>query len=89
MIEKQIEIINKLGLHARAAALLVQKASSFDSEVFVEFNGQEVNAKSILGVMMLAVGKGDVLQLKVEGNDEIEAFEAISHLINDKFGEGE
>ncbi len=89
MIEKQIEIINKLGLHARAAALLVQKASSYDSEVFVEFNGQEVNAKSILGVMMLAVGKGDVLQLKVEGNDEIEAFEAISHLINDKFGEGE
>lgn len=89
MIEKNLEIINKLGLHARAAALLVQKASSFDSEVFIEFNGQEVNAKSILGVMMLAVAKGDVMMVRVEGGDEIEAYEAIEKLIHDRFGEGE
>lgn len=89
MIEKNVEIVNKLGLHARAAALLVQKASSFDSEVFIEFNGQEVNAKSILGVMMLAVAKGDVMTVRVEGDDEIEAYESLEKLVKDRFGEGE
>ncbi|HHH84561.1 MAG TPA: HPr family phosphocarrier protein [Firmicutes bacterium] len=89
MLKKEVEIINKLGLHARAAALLVQEATKFDSEIFIEYRNQDVNAKSILGVMMLAASQGNVITLKVSGNDEEEALEAIESLINDKFGEGE
>ncbi|HOO59009.1 MAG TPA: HPr family phosphocarrier protein [Candidatus Mcinerneyibacteriales bacterium] len=89
MLKKEIEIINKLGLHARAAALLVQEATKFDSEIFIEYKNQDVNAKSILGVMMLAASQGNVITLRVSGDDEEEAMEAIEALINDKFGEGE
>lgn len=88
MIEKEIEIVNRLGLHARAAALLVQEASKFDSDIKMIFGGQEVDAKSILGVMMLAAGQGDVILFKVDGEDELEALEAVETLIKDKFGEG-
>jgi phosphocarrier protein len=89
MLKKEVEIINKLGLHARAAALLVQEATKFDSEIFIEYKNQDVNAKSILGVMMLAASQGNVITLRVSGDDEDEALEAIEALINDKFGEGE
>jgi phosphocarrier protein len=87
MQSKQIEIINQLGLHARAAAKLVALASSFDSEIELEKDGQTVNGKSIMGVMMLAASKGSILILKIEGPDETEAMQQIEVLIEDRFGE--
>jgi phosphocarrier protein HPr len=87
MLEKEIEIINKLGLHARAAAKLVSCASGFNSDVSLYRNGQRVNGKSIMGVMMLAANKGSVLKLEVDGSDEQQAMEALELLINNKFGE--
>jgi len=89
MVEKKIEIVNKLGLHARAAAVLVQEASKFDSDIEITFKDNTVNAKSILGVMMLAAMKGDTVKVKTEGEDEIEAMEAIEELIKNRFGEKE
>jgi phosphocarrier protein len=89
MLKKEVEIVNKLGLHARAAALLVQEATKFRAEIFIEYKNQNVNAKSILGVMMLAVSQGQVVTLKTDGDDEEEAMEAVENLIKDKFGEGE
>ncbi len=89
MANKEIEIINKLGLHARAAAKLVALASKFTSEVQLRKNNQEVNAKSIMGVMMLAASQGTKLELVVNGEDEEDALTAIIELINDRFGEGE
>ena len=70
MLKKEVEIVNKLGLHARAAALLVQEATKFRAEIFIEYKNQNVNAKSILGVMMLAVSQGQVVTLKTDGDDE-------------------
>lgn len=84
-----IEIINKLGLHARAAAKLVKVASSFKSNIEVEKHGTKVNAKSIMGVMMLAASQGTVLQVYLSGDDEIDAREAIVELINNRFDEEE
>ena len=89
MVNKEIEIINKLGLHARAAAKLVSLASKFTSEVQLRKNNQEVNAKSIMGVMMLAASQGTRLELSVSGEYEQEAIDAIIELINDRFGEGQ
>jgi phosphocarrier protein HPr len=89
MIRQSITIINKLGLHARAASKLVNCASQFESEVFIARNGNRVNAKSIMGVMMLAASKGVELELEVDGNDELVCQEALVELINDRFGEGE
>ncbi len=89
MLNQEIEIINKLGLHARASAKLTQTAGRFQSAVFVSKAGRRVNAKSIMGVMMLAAGKGTVLSLETEGVDEVNAMAAVVALINDKFGEGE
>ncbi|MBI3283369.1 MAG: HPr family phosphocarrier protein [Burkholderiales bacterium] len=89
MIQQEIEIVNKLGLHARASAKFTQLASKFKSEVWLARNGRRVNGKSIMGVMMLAAGKGSKLNLETEGADEQECFDAILTLINDKFGEGE
>jgi len=89
MIEQRATIVNKLGLHARAAAKLVTCASRFSSAVQLRFNGQEVNGKSIMGVMMLAAAKGSELSLVVEGEDEAEAIEALQRLIADRFGEDE
>ena len=89
MIEQEIEIINKLGLHARASAKLTQLAAKYQSDVWMTRNKRRVNAKSIMGVMMLAAGKGTKVLLEVDGADQQECFTALEQLINDKFGEGE
>ncbi len=89
MLQREVEIINKLGLHARASAKLTKLASSFESEVFLSRNGRRVNAKSIMGVMMLAAGIGSEVELETEGADESKATDALTALINDKFGEGQ
>ena len=89
MIAENITIINKLGLHARAASKLVNCASQFESEVFISRNGNRVNAKSIMGVMMLAASRGVQLDLEIEGNDEQDCHEAIIELISNRFGENE
>jgi phosphotransferase system HPr (HPr) family protein len=88
-IEKELDVINKLGLHARAAAKLVNTASKFGSEILVIYNDQSVNAKSIMGIMMLAAACGAKITLKVEGDDADIAAQAISDLFADYFGEGE
>lgn len=89
MIKQEIEIINKLGLHARASSKLTQTASQFSSDIWVEKNGRRVNAKSIMGVMMLAAAKGSTITLETSGADEQAAMAALQALINDYFGEGE
>lgn len=89
MLQQDIEIMNKLGLHARASAKLTQTASQFQSEVWITRNQRRVNAKSIMGVMMLAAAKGTTVTLDTEGLDEQAAMTALTILINDKFGEGE
>jgi phosphocarrier protein len=89
MQRREAEIVNKLGLHARAAAKLTQTAARYASEVFIERNGRKVNAKSIMGVMMLAAGKGSKVQLETAGPDESEAMEALLALIAGYFGEGQ
>jgi phosphocarrier protein len=89
MQKRTITISNKLGLHARASAKLTQAASKFQSGVWLTRNGRRVNAKSIMGVMMLAAGIGTTVELETEGPDEAEAIDAIEGLFRDKFGEGE
>ena len=88
-MKQDIEIINKLGLHARASSLFVQIASRFKSQVQVSFRGQTVNGKSILGLMMLEAIKGSIITLEVVGPDEKEAMSALLQLINHYFLEGE
>lgn len=82
-----IEIINRLGLHARAASKLTQLASTFKSQIFISKAQQRVNAKSIMGVMLLAAGKGMTVTVDAEGEDAEQALEAIAALFNDRFGE--
>lgn len=89
MIQQAITISNKLGLHARASVKLTQTAGRFQSEVWISKAGRRVNAKSIMGVMMLAAGLGQEVVLEADGGDEHEAIAALVDLINDKFGEGE
>ncbi len=89
MISENITIINKLGLHARAASKLVSCASQFESDVFITRKENRVNAKSIMGVMMLAASKGVELALEIDGNDEAACRDALVDLINDRFGESE
>ncbi|NDP43489.1 MAG: HPr family phosphocarrier protein [Aromatoleum sp.] len=89
MPQRDVEIINQLGLHARAAAKLTQLAAKYQCDVSVSRNERKVNAKSIMGVMMLAAGKGAKVTLETAGPDENEAMEAIVALINDYFGEGQ
>jgi len=89
MPQTEIEIVNKLGLHARASAKLTQLASAYQSEVWLTRNGRRVNAKSIMGVMMLAAGKGAKVGIEIEGNDADAALQAIVQLIDAKFGEDE
>jgi len=89
MQKRDIKISNKLGLHARASAKLTQVASKFESAVWISRNGRRVNAKSIMGVMMLAAGLGSTIQLEADGADEVAAIDALAALFNDKFGEGE
>lgn len=88
MITQEIEIINKLGLHARASTKLTQTASQFESEVWITRNNRRVNAKSIMGVMMLAAAKGSMITIETNGSDEAAAMTALIALINDYFGEG-
>jgi phosphocarrier protein len=89
VIRKQIKITNKLGLHARASAKLTQTAAKFQSGVWIARNGRRVNAKSIMGVMMLAAGLGATVDVETEGGDEVAAMEAIERLFAERFGEGE
>ncbi|MDM4767969.1 HPr family phosphocarrier protein [Pelomonas sp. SE-A7] len=89
MLKSTLTISNKLGLHARASAKLTKLASSFQCEVFMSRNSRRVNAKSIMGVMMLAAGLGSQVELETEGPDEQAAQDAITALVNDKFGEGQ
>jgi phosphocarrier protein len=89
MQRREVEVVNKLGLHARASAKLTQLAAKYACDVFVERNGRKVNAKSIMGVMMLAAGKGARLTLETDGPLEEEAMQAIVALIGDYFGEGQ
>ena len=89
MISQDITIINKLGLHARAASKLVNCASQFESDVLIDKQGNKVNAKSIMGVMMLAASKNTEIRLEVEGRDEARCIEAISTLIANRFDEAE
>jgi phosphocarrier protein HPr len=89
MTKATLRINNKLGLHARASAKLSKLAGSFRSDVFMSRNGRRVNAKSIMGVMMLAAGVGTEVEIETVGEDESAAMAALTALIDDKFGEGE
>jgi phosphocarrier protein len=89
MIQSSITISNKLGLHARASAKLTKLAGGFKSDIHLARNGRRVNAKSIMGVMMLAAGMGATVDIDVEGPDEIAAMAALRALIDSRFGEGE
>ena len=89
MLKREVQISNKLGLHARASAKLTQLAGKYRAEVWVARNGRRVNAKSIMGVMMLAAAKGATIELETDGADEQEAMDALAALVNNKFGEGE
>ncbi len=89
MIKATVRISNKLGLHARASAKLTKLAGTFRSEVHMSRNGRRVNAKSIMGVMMLAAGIGSEVDIETEGEDEADAMKALVALIDDKFGEGQ
>ncbi|MGB9813681.1 MAG: HPr family phosphocarrier protein [Thermovenabulum sp.] len=87
MYKISVEVKNKTGLHARPAAMFVQTASKFKSEIFIEKEGKKVNAKSIMGVMSLAVSQGTIIEISASGEDEKEAVEALAALIDSKFGE--
>ena len=89
MLQQEVEIINKLGLHARASAKLTQVAGRFKSNVWVSRSGRRVNANSIMGVMMLAAAKGSTLIVETDGPDEQEALDAVSRLIASRFEENE
>ncbi len=86
-MEQTFTILNKLGLHARAASYFVQEANRYESEIFIIKDGQEVNGKSILGVLMLAAPKGAEITLRAEGDDAVAAINALGALINGRFGE--
>ena len=89
MQTRAIKVTNKLGLHARASAKLTQLAGTFKSQLFISRNGRRVNAKSIMGVMMLAAGIGSTVELEADGEDEAAALDSLEKLFADKFGEGE
>jgi phosphocarrier protein len=89
MLQQEVEIINKLGLHARASAKLTQVAGRFKSNVWISRNGRRVNAKSIMGVMMLAAAKGSTLVVETDGPDEEQAMKAVTRLISGRFEETE
>ena len=87
MLQRELEIVNTLGLHARASVKLTQAASRFSSEIWLSRNGKRVNAKSIMGVMMLAAARGSTVLLEIEGPDEASAMEALCQLVAARFGE--
>lgn len=88
MVERDLPVVNRLGLHARAAAKLVHAAAAFSSEIHLSKDGEEVDAKSILGVLLLAAAQGSEVTVRCEGEDEQEALDAIAALFADRFGEG-
>ena len=87
MVERELEIVNRLGLHARAAAKLVHLTSGFASQVWLSKDGEEVDAKSILGVLLLAAAQGSSIVVRIEGSDEQEAMDAVAELIANRFDE--
>lgn len=89
MQKQTIEIINKLGLHARASSKFTQTAAAFQSDIWVSRNGKRINGKSIMGLMMLAAAQGTHIEIETEGVDEVAAMQALVDLIQDYFGEGE
>ena len=89
MLQRTTTIVNKLGLHARAAAKFVTQASMYESDIHVKRNGQNVNGKSIMGVMMLAAAKGSDIELIIDGADEQQAMQSLIELIGNRFGEAE
>jgi phosphocarrier protein len=89
MLQREVEIINRLGLHARASAKLTQVAARFGCDVWLTRNGRRVNAKSIMGVMMLAAAKGSTVVIETEGADETQAMDALAELVATRFGEAE
>ncbi|MDQ6618618.1 MAG: HPr family phosphocarrier protein [Pseudomonadota bacterium] len=89
MQQREVEIVNKLGLHARASAKLTQLAGKYQCDIFMSREARRVNAKSIMGVMMLAAGRGSKVTLETSGPDEHEAMQALVALVNDYFGEGQ
>jgi phosphocarrier protein HPr len=89
MQQQEVEIVNKLGLHARASAKLTETAGRYKADVWVSRNGRRVNAKSIMGVMMLAAAKGSRIIIQSDGPDEIDAIAAIAQLVAERFGEDE
>jgi len=89
MLQREVDIINKLGLHARASAKLTQVAGRFEADVWLSRNGRRVNAKSIMGVMMLAAAKGSTVLVETDGSDEADAMEAVTNLIANRFDEEE
>jgi len=89
MLQREVEIVNKLGLHARASAKLTQVAGKFEAEIWLSRNGRRVNAKSIMGVMMLAAAKGSTVVIETDGADEAEAMHALERLVATRFGESE
>lgn len=89
MLQQEVEIVNKLGLHARASAKLTQVAGQFKSDVWVSRSGRRVNAKSIMGVMMLAAAKGSRIVIEADGPDEAQAMQTLQALVAGCFGEGE
>ncbi|MCP4204715.1 MAG: HPr family phosphocarrier protein [bacterium] len=88
MVERELEVINRLGLHARAAAKFVHLAGSFGCRVMLSADGQKVDGKSILGILLLAAAQGTMLTISCDGNDEGQALAELSELVTDKFGEG-
>ena len=89
MVKRRVTISNKLGLHARASAKLTKLAAGFNSDIFMSRNGRRVNAKSIMGVMMLAAGMGSEVEIETLGDDQEAAMAALAALIDEKFGEGQ
>jgi phosphocarrier protein len=89
VVERPVQIVNRLGLHARAAARLVRVASGFESKVMLACRGREVNAKSIMGVMLLAAGRGTELLVRCDGPDEVAAAQAVVALVAERFGEAD
>jgi phosphocarrier protein len=89
MQQQEVEILNKLGLHARASAKLTETAGRYKADIWVSRNGRRVNAKSIMGVMMLAAAKGSRITIQTEGPDEADAIAAVAQLVAERFGEAE
>ena len=88
MIERKVEIVNRLGLHARAAAKLVHAAGAFESEITLSRDGEEADGKSILGILLLAAAQGTEIEIRCDGPDEEDAIDALAEMIENRFGEG-